>query len=115
MNYTRNRIEPGSACLIDDDVEAARILVDHGLIGQMEPKFGFTHCNTCFHTEHHWCLATRDIGHADPVDNGYAVVMLPKSGFTLEQAGEFFADMIGNTTAGLRIGITVQAETAVNG
>ncbi len=91
---------PGMARFIEDNAESIRLIEEQGVMALMTPRPG---CNSSFHpygTEHHWCLASYHCGHSDPKDNGYAVLMMPKTEYTKEQAMDFFYDIIKSTTEG---------------
>lgn len=87
--------------IIENNIEAMRLIVDKGFLHLMVPKPGQSFAAHCYETEHHWCCASFHCGHDDDKDNGYCVAMVPKSKHTKEEAAEGFADCIHETTVGL--------------
>lgn len=86
--------DPDEVYEVVDNVKAMCLLVDAGVLGQLKPRgtANTTHYN--FQTVSHWCSASNHIGHEKESDNGYMVIMIPKSKMNIEQAGQFFATMI---------------------
>jgi hypothetical protein len=98
MNY-----DPDRDHLIEDNVEAMRLIVDQGVLHLMKPKPGQQFVAHCYETEHHYCIASYHCGHDNPIDNGYAVYMASKSKHTSSQAADHFAHAINETTEGITV------------
>jgi hypothetical protein len=96
MNYDPNKVH-----IIEDNIEAMRLIVDKGFLDLLVPKPGQQFAAHCYESEHHWCCASFHCGHAEKKDNGYAVAMIPKSTHTKQEASEGFAECIQETTVGI--------------
>ena len=84
--------------IVTDNVECLRLLVDRGALEQLKPCPG---ANSAFHsytTDHHYCLASYHTEHGNNEDDGYLIVMVPKTTWTFERAAQFFADAIVEST-----------------
>lgn len=79
-----------SPTVVSDDIEAIQILIEHGLLDQCQIKPGCNQAHVFFEHEDQWCIGVNCIGHANPTDNGYAVIQIPKSEATKEEASELF-------------------------
>lgn len=86
--------DPDEAHAVEDNVEAMRLIVGAGVLDKMKPSGTANTSHYHFQTEHHWCSASHHIGHEKESDNGYTVILLPKSRMSKEEAGWFFATLI---------------------
>lgn len=86
--------DPDETYLVGDNVEAMRLLVDAGILDQLKPRGTANTAHYHFQTADHWCSGSNHIGHEKESDNGYMVIMVPKSKMDMKQAGQFFATMI---------------------
>jgi hypothetical protein len=105
---------PDEPCIIWDNIEAIKVLTDHGLLHMMEPKPGANTTYHSFDTKDHWCLASKHIEHATDHDNGYMIVMLPKNKTSQEDASHFFAECIAENSEGVSFGIKPIAPLKAN-
>lgn len=90
--------------IISDNIEALQLIVDQGILDLLVPKAGANSAFYSYQTEHHYCLASNHIGHGTQEDNGYMVVMIPKTDWTFKEAAQFFADAIVETNEGISYG-----------
>lgn len=86
-----------SPTVITSDIECARILTDEGLLDKLVPQEEANMAATFFERWEHYCMAVKHWGHADPTDNGFIIIMLPKSRFSRMDAARFFAEAINDT------------------
>ena len=103
-----------SPVVIDDDVECIKILTDHGLLNAMMPGEGFNICFGRFYTDTHYGIASYQRGNARPEDNGYLVVLLPRSEISAIGASEFFAEFVADGVVGAMRWVEIKAETLEN-
>lgn len=103
------KYKQGEKYIIGDNVEAMKVIVDAGVLNLMKPKGTANTAYYCFEREHHWCLASNHIGHELEKDNGYMVLMLPKSKFDKELAASAFADCIHENSAAITFGVETVA------
>jgi hypothetical protein len=80
-------------------------MVNDSLLEKLIPASGANSAFHAYETEHHWCQASKHIDHDDDIDNGYMVIMIPKTKMGKEQAAMFFLDMVTSTSFG---GITME-------
>ncbi|MDB6017691.1 MAG: hypothetical protein JWR19_2180 [Pedosphaera sp.] len=80
--------------MIEDDAQCLRILSEAGLLNALTPRPGKDTACTSFEHGEFRCLACYHYGHTNPADNGYLVVMMPKSIFSEQDAAVFFAGII---------------------
>lgn len=95
------------AIMITDDVEVIRILVEHGLLDKLCPMRGTTHnqATHCFEHGEYWCMANHHWDCPVESDNGYCLIMVPKSRFTKEQAGRMFTEVLYETSVTKEFGV----------
>lgn len=106
--------EPDELYVIDDNVEAIRLIVDQGILDLLKPSPGGQFAAHCYETEHHWCMASYHCGHAEETDNGYSVCMAPKSKHSADYAAEMFAHCIHETTVGITYGYKKRCDMKTN-
>jgi hypothetical protein len=99
-----NTYDKNQKYIIEDNIEALRILVDLGVLDLLTPKPGANSAYHCYQTEDHYCMASYHTGHGTKVDDGYLIVMVPRTEWTFKQAAHFFADAIVDTTEGISYG-----------
>lgn len=90
--------------IVSDNIEALQLIVDQGILDLLVPKPGTNSAFYSYQTEHHYCLASNHIGHGTERDDGYLVVMIPKSSTTFQDATEFFAYAITETSETISYG-----------
>lgn len=90
-------IDLNGARIVMDNVEAMRILTDVGIVDKLQPVPPWTRAHTYFEYGEFWCVGTYDKGHELEVDNGFGIVMLPKSSFTSQEAYELLELMMEET------------------
>lgn len=78
---------------ITEDDHAKRLLEKYGVLECLQPAPPHDHANVIFHAEECYCLATHDIGHSDPNDNGYTLLMIPFLAMAEEDAMQLFAEV----------------------
>jgi hypothetical protein len=84
--------------IVDNNVEAIKLIIDHGVLEQMTPADGANSSFYSYQTDDHYCLASYHKDHEDDRDNGYMVIMVPKNSWTFNKAAQFFADCIIDNT-----------------
>lgn len=89
--------------IITDDAACARILADVGLLDKLRPTPPFTHTSTTFCYQGYYCLATYDYGHPNEIDNGFSIVMVPKTQDNMCDAARFFQELLCGITFGPRL------------
>jgi len=77
---------------LTDDSQCKEFLALHNQLQNMVPIGGFDHVFLAFHTEEAYCAATRDVGHADPQDNGYTALIIPKEAMDLPTAAQWITE-----------------------
>lgn len=87
-------------CVITDNIQAMKIIIDLGLLDHLVPIEGKNVCHIPFRSATHWGCASNHTGFEDEKENGYVVVMLPMSRFTVNEADAFFSDVIRQTSTG---------------
>lgn len=90
--------------IIEDNTECLRLIVDQGVLDLLKPCPGANSAYHCYITEHHYCMASFHTGHGTKKDDGYLIVMVPKSKWEFRRAAEFFADAIVDTSEGISYG-----------
>ena len=90
--------------IIEDNVECLRIIVDLGILDLLQPVEGANSAFHCYETEDHNCLASYYTGHGTMKDDGYLIVMLPKTEWSFDRAAQAFADCIVETSEGISYG-----------
>lgn len=96
MNY-----DPDEQYIIEDNVEALKLIVEQGVLDQMKPIGTANSSFYAYSTPTHWCLASKHIGHDEDKDNGYCIILMPKSRVSVDDATSFFADCIRETTSAI--------------
>lgn len=87
--------------IVSDNVECLRLIVDRGVLEQLTPCHG---ANSAFHsytTDNHYCMASYHTEHGNKEDDGYLIVMVPKTTWTFQRAAQFFANCIADNTEGI--------------
>lgn len=95
--------EQGQPHIIKDNVECLRIIVDLGVLDSLTPIPG---ANSAFHTyttDDHYCMASYHKEHGTKEDDGYLIVMVPKTTWSFDRAAQFFANCIVDNTDGIHI------------
>jgi hypothetical protein len=75
--------------LITDDAQAKAFLASENMLQTLIPQPPFDHVSAISQNATAFIGAAYDEGHADPADNGYTVLILPKSHWTKEEAAAF--------------------------
>jgi hypothetical protein len=96
--------DPDQDHLVDDNVEAMRLIVDRGVLHLLKPKPDQQFVAHFYETEHHYCMASYHCGHELEKDNGYGVYLASKKKHTADQAADHFAYAISQTTEGITYG-----------
>lgn len=78
---------------IADNAECIRILTELGLVDKLQPHPPWTRAHTYFEYRDCWCAAAYDKGHADEKDNGFSIIMLPKSLMSAEAAYQLLKEV----------------------
>lgn len=84
--------------LIEDNVQAMKILTDAGVLGLLKPKPPNNATFCFFQTPTHWCCGSFHMEFSENKDNGYSIAMLPKTMMTAIEANKFFAEVISETS-----------------
>lgn len=77
---------------LTNDSECKEFLALHNQLQNMVPIGGYDHVFLAFHTEDAYCAARHDVGHEDPRDNGYTVLIIPKTAMDLQTAAQWIAE-----------------------
>lgn len=81
-----------SIALLTNDNECKAFLAMHNQLQNMIPIVGYDHVFLAFNTENAYCAAARDVGHEDPADNGYTVLIIPKTAMDVQTAAQWIAE-----------------------
>jgi hypothetical protein len=84
--------------VIEDNVEAMKIVVDFGMINHLVPTPPNNVSHFTFQTKTHFGLASNHTGFSSESENGYIVCMLPKTKFTFIDATKFFGEVLSRTS-----------------
>lgn len=77
--------------LLTNDTECKEFLASHNQLQNMIPIGGYHHVFLAFNTEDAYCAAAREVGHEDPADNGYTVLIIPKTEMDVRTAAQWIA------------------------
>ncbi len=87
--------------ILNQDAECIELLTRAGVLDKLEISEPFTHANYVWADDENFYLATKDIGHADPAENGFCIVVIPRTECTQQEAAALFAKAISMTTFGV--------------
>ena len=71
---------------LTDDEKAKAFLASNNQLQNMVPIAPYDHLCNIFATDTAYCAASHDVGHPDPADNGFTVLIIPKDAMPKEQA-----------------------------
>lgn len=102
MNANNLTPDPAENYVVDDNIKALKLIVDHGVLQNLEPKnHGRWNRVVClYQTETHHCCATNHYDNSDESENGYMVIMISKIKSSVEEAERFFNEMLSETCMG---------------
>lgn len=80
--------------VITDNVECLKILLDEGIVEQLKPKDGANVVYHSYQSKDHYCMASYHTDHGNNDDDGYLIVMVPKSSWSFMDAAHFFSNAI---------------------
>lgn len=93
-------LQPGAFCIIEDNVEAMRVLVGHNKLHCLKHREGFNAAHVAFSAKKHWVLGVNYRGHELPEENGYMVIAWPKEIVDKAEFHKQVANLLTNTIEG---------------
>jgi hypothetical protein len=102
-----NKYHKDEKHIIKDNVEALKVIMEEkeDILALLNPAPG---ANSAFHsyqTADHYVMASYHKDHGTKEDDGFLVVMVPKSSWTFQRAAQLFADcIVDNTPGGISYG-----------